>query len=140
MPPRSNRLWAPAQPQDTSHMPAIATKWPLRIFLLLAMLAAGYLFFPYLKSALGEGLGLLSSALLVLAYVFALVALPLGIFALLKFGYSVFARPFIRLRRIQRIRDRRYLREAVKRGRFKVIVNPDRANSGPHQSPPEAEP
>ena len=117
-------------------MQPIATKWPLRILLLLAMLTAGYLFLPYLKSAMGEGLGLLSSALLVLAYLFALVALPLGVFALLKFGYSLFARPYIRLRRIRRIRERRYLREAVKRGRFKVIVNPHRANSDQPQSPP----
>ncbi|HET9839112.1 MAG TPA: hypothetical protein VFR84_12810 [Candidatus Angelobacter sp.] len=121
-------------------MQAIATKWALRTLLVLTMLAAGYLFLPYLKSAMGEGLGLLSSALLVLAYVFALVALPLGLFALFKFGYSLFARPYLRLRRIQRIRDRRYLREAVRRGRFKVIVNPDRANSDPRRSPPEAGP
>jgi hypothetical protein len=119
-------------------MQPISSRWPLRILLALAMFTAGYLLLPYLKSALGEGLGLLSTALLVIAYLFALVALPLGLFALLKFGYSVFARPYIRLRRIQRIRDRRYLREAVKRGRFKVIINPDRANLDQRRSPPEA--
>ena len=115
-------------------------KWTLRIVLVLAMLLAGYLLFPYLASGLGEGLGLISSVLLLLAYFFALVALPLGLFALLKFGYRVFARPYIRLRRIERIRQARYMREAVKRGRFKVLVNPHHANSDPRQSPPAGEP
>jgi hypothetical protein len=114
--------------------------WTLRIALIVGGLFAAYFLFPYLKSALGKGLGLLSSALLVVAYVFALVALPLGLFALFKFAYSVFARPLIRLRRIQRIRHARYMREAIQRGRFKVIVNPHRANSDQHPSPPKAEP
>jgi hypothetical protein len=114
--------------------------WAKRIFFILAALLAAYLLFPYLASALGEGLGLISSALLLLAYLFALVALPLGLFALFKFAYSVFARPYIRLRRIQRIRHARYMREAVKRGRFKVIVNPHRASLDQRQSPPAGEP
>ena len=114
--------------------------WTLRIALIVGGLLAAYLLFPYLKSALGESLGLLSSALLVLAYIFALVALPLGLFALFKFAYSVFLRPLIRLRRIQRIRQARYLREAAQRGRFKVIVNPHRANSDQPPSPPTTQP
>jgi hypothetical protein len=114
--------------------------WALRIVLILGALLAAYLLFPYLTAALHEGLGLVSSALLLLAYLFALVALPLGCFALFKFVYSVFARPYLRLRRIQRIRERRYLHEAIKRGRFKVIVNPHRANLDQHQSPPRGEP
>ena len=110
--------------------------WALRIALIVGVVLAAFVLFPYLKSALGEGLGLLSSTLLVIAYVFALVALPLGLFALFKFAYSVFLRPHIRLRRIQRIRQARYMREAVQRGRFKVIVNPHRANSDQPPSPP----
>lgn len=110
--------------------------WAIRIALVLVTLLAAYFFYPHLKSALGEGLGVVSSALLLLAYLFAIVALPLVFFALLKFAYSVFARPYIRLRRIQRIRHTRYLREAVKRGRFKVIVNPHHASSDQGPSPP----
>jgi hypothetical protein len=109
------------------------------VLVLLALVFA-WLLFPYLKSALGEGFGLVSSALLLLAYLFAFIALPLGLFALCKFAYSVFARPYLRLRRIQRIRHARYMREAVKRGRFKVIVNPHRANSDQPPSPPTTEP
>src|ERR1051326_3822821 len=91
--------------------------WMLRTVLVLLMLLATYFMFPYLASAFREGLGAVSSVLLLLAYLFALVALPIGLFALLKFGYSVFARPYLRLRRIQRIRHARYMREAVNRGR-----------------------
>ncbi len=113
--------------------------WAPRIALALFTLIAAYFFYPYLASALGEGFSVVSSALLLLAYLFAIIALPLILFALLKFAYSLFARPYLRLWRIQRIRHARYVREAVRRGHFKVIVNPRRANSDPHPSPPEEE-
>ena len=113
--------------------------WAPRVALILLTLIAAYFLYPYLTSVLGEGLGVVSSLVFLLAYLFAVVALPLMFFALLKFAYSVFARPYLRLWRIQRIRNARYLREAVKRGRFRVIVNPRRASSAPPQSPPEGE-
>jgi hypothetical protein len=113
--------------------------WPLRIALVLLTVLAAYFILPHMASAFRQGFGVFSSVLLLLAYLFALVALPLGVFALLKFGYSLFARPYIRLRRIRRIRYARYMREAVKRGQFKVIVNPRRANSDPRQFPPAGE-
>jgi|ERR1051326_2125254 hypothetical protein len=114
--------------------------WVLRILVALAALLAAYLLYPYLTAALQAGMGAVMGLVLVLAYVLAAIALPLIFFALLKFAYSVFARPYLRLRRIHRLRERRYLREAARRGRFKVIVNPHRANSDQHQSPPAAEP
>jgi len=114
--------------------------WMLPAAFLLLMLVAGFFLYPYLTSALRAGVSAVMVVLSVLAYLLAAIALPLGLFALLKFGYSVFARPYIRLRRIERIRQQRYLREAVNRGRFKVIVNPHRANSDQRPSPPAAEP
>jgi hypothetical protein len=102
------------------------------------MLAA-YFLYPYLMQASRASAGALMAVVSVVAYVVAAVALPLGLFALLKFGYSVFLRPYIRLRRIQHIREARYLKEAANRGRFKVIVNPHHASSDQPQSPPAAE-
>ena len=118
-----------------------ATKtWIRRLALALLVLLAAYLLWPFLISGLRAGVSAIMAVLSVLAYLLAAVALPIGLYALLRFGYRVFARPYIRLRRIQRIRDARYLREAARRGRFKVIVNPHRANSDQRPSPPTAEP
>ncbi|HZS27947.1 MAG TPA: hypothetical protein VFB76_12020 [Candidatus Angelobacter sp.] len=52
-----------------------------------------------------------------LAYIFVIIALPLSLFALLKFVYTVFARPYLRLARMRRYLNNKYLREAMKRGR-----------------------
>ena len=86
------------------------------VFLVLLGIAV-LVFAPRIASLLRPGAGLLLSAVYLLAYVFVIVALPLMLFSLLKFGYSVFARPYLRLWRLRRFRNNRYLREAVKRGR-----------------------
>ena len=86
------------------------------VFLVLLGIAV-LLFAPRIASLLRSGAGLLLSAVYLLAYVFVIVALPLMLFSLLKFGYSVFARPYLRLWRLRRFRNNRYLREAVKRDR-----------------------
>jgi len=86
------------------------------VFLVLLGIAV-FLFAPRIASLLRSGAGLLLSAVYLLAYVFVIVALPLMLFSLLKFGYSVFARPYLRLWRLRRFRNNRYLREAVKRDR-----------------------
>jgi hypothetical protein len=72
---------------------------------------------PYLKSALGAGVGLALGAVYLLAYLFAVVMLPLIFFTLMKFAYSVFARPFVRAWHINRIRNRRYMKEVIHRSR-----------------------
>lgn len=61
--------------------------------------------------------GLALRAVYFLAYVFAVVMLPLMLFALLRFAYSLFARPYLRAWHINRIRNARYLKEVVDRGR-----------------------
>ncbi|HEY2497413.1 MAG TPA: hypothetical protein VGK24_10115 [Candidatus Angelobacter sp.] len=52
-----------------------------------------------------------------LAYVFSIVALPLIAFVLIKFAYSVFGRPYLRVWRIKRKRNTRQLKAAIRRGR-----------------------
>jgi hypothetical protein len=41
--------------------------------------------------------------------------LPLMLFALLKFAYSLFLRPYLRVWHINRIRNARYLKEVMRR-------------------------
>ncbi len=73
-------------------------------------------FILHIASAWGPGISLPLAPVYLLAYIFAIVVLPLMLFALLKFAYSVFARPYLRLWRLRRFRDGKYLREAIKRG------------------------
>lgn len=91
--------------------------WGQRAVFLLLLALALFFFGPRVVSVLRSGAGVALSALYLLAYIFVIIALPLMLFALLKFGYSVFARPYLRLWRLRRFRNTRYLREAVRRGR-----------------------
>ena len=105
------------QPWVTSTMRAREqNRWSNWILLGLVLLAI-VLFSPMLSGLLGGGVGLALGAIYLLAYLFAIIALPLMFFALLRFGYTVFARPYVRLWHIRRIRNARYLKEVLKRGR-----------------------
>jgi hypothetical protein len=84
--------------------------------ILVLVLLAGFAFSPMLLSALRAGVGLALAAVYVLAYLFAVVMLPLMLFALLKFAYSLFVRPHLRVWHINRIRNARYLKEVIRRG------------------------
>ena len=88
-----------------------------RIVLLVLVMAALVLFVPRIYEIFASDLGLALVPIYLLAYLFALIALPLMLFALLKFVYSVFARPYLRLFRLRRYRNNKYLKEAMKRGR-----------------------
>ncbi|HET9283126.1 MAG TPA: hypothetical protein VFR24_14290 [Candidatus Angelobacter sp.] len=88
-----------------------------RIALLILIIVALVLFVPRIYGIFASNLGLALVPIYLLAYLFALIALPLMLFALLKFVYSVFARPYLRLFRMRRYRNNKYLREAMKRGR-----------------------
>ena len=70
---------------------------------------------PLLSSMLVSDTSLALAPVYVLAYLFAIIVLPLMLYVLLKFAYSVFARPYLRLWRMRRFRNNRYLMEAVKR-------------------------
>jgi len=87
-----------------------------RIIVLVLVLLAGFALSPMLLSALRAGAGIAAGAVYVLAYLFAVVMLPLMLFALLKFAYSLFLRPYLRAWHINRIRNARYLKEVIRRG------------------------
>jgi uncharacterized membrane protein len=96
---------------------AITRRWAQRITLLVLILLAFVAFFPVFASTLGADVGLALVVVYLLAYLFAVIALPLAAFSLLKFVYSVFARPYVRAWHIGRIRNRRRLKEVIARGR-----------------------
>ena len=88
-----------------------------RSIILVLVLLAAVVFIPMLRSALSAGVGIVSAAIYVLAYLFAVVMLPLMCFALARFAYSVFLRPYLRAWHINRIRNARYLKDVIRRSR-----------------------
>jgi hypothetical protein len=91
--------------------------WAQRAILLVLVVVAVFVLRPYLASALGAGAGVALGVVYLLAYLFAVVMLPLMFFTLIRFAYSVFARPFVRAWHINRIRNRRYMKEVIRRSR-----------------------
>lgn len=89
--------------------------WTQRVFMLVLVVLAALILSPMMAAVLRSGVGLALGAVCVLAYLFAIVALPLMLFALLKFAYSVFLRPYLRAWHINRIRSARELQEVVRR-------------------------
>jgi hypothetical protein len=87
-----------------------------RIIILVLVLLAVFAFIPMLRSALRAGAGIAAGTVYVLAYIFAVVMLPLMFFALMRFAYSVFLRPYLRAWHINRIRNQRYLKAVIRRG------------------------
>lgn len=87
-----------------------------RIVILVLVLLAVFAFIPMLRSALRAGAGIAAGTVYVLAYIFAVVMLPLMFFALMRFAYSVFLRPYLRAWHINRIRNQRYLKAVIRRG------------------------
>lgn len=88
---------------------------PRAVVLVLILLAA-FTFIPMLRSALRSGVGIFAGIVYVLAYLFAVVMLPLMFFAIMRFGYSLFLRPYLRAWHINRIRNARYLKDVIRRG------------------------
>ena len=72
-----------------------------------------------LRSALAAGVGIATGIVYVLAYLFAVVMLPLMFYALMRFAYSVFLRPYLRVWRINRIRNARYMKEVIRRSQHR---------------------
>jgi hypothetical protein len=90
-----------------------------RAILLVLILIAVFALRHYLAGAFSAGAGVALGAFYLLAYLFAVVMLPLIFFTLMKFAYSVFLRPFVRAWHINRIRNKRQLKEVLQRGREK---------------------
>lgn len=89
---------------------------PRAVIVVLILLAA-FAFIPMLRSALRSGVGIAADVVYVLAYLFAVVMLPLMFFALARFAYSVFLRPYLRAWHINRIRNARYMKDVIRRSR-----------------------
>jgi hypothetical protein len=85
--------------------------------ILALILLVAFALVPMLRSALRTGIGVAEGAVYIFAYIFAVVMLPLMFYALMRFAYSVFLRPYIRVWRINRIRNARYLKDVIRRGR-----------------------
>ena len=68
-----------------------------------------------LRSALRSGAGIAAGIIDILAYLFAVVMLPLMFYALMRFAYSVFLRPYLRAWHINRIRNARYMKDVIQR-------------------------
>ena len=90
----------------------LTPKAAVLVLILLTALA----FIPMLRSALRAGVGVAAATVYVLAYLFAVVMLPLMFFALARFAYSVFLRPYLRAWHINRIRNARYMKDVIQRG------------------------
>jgi hypothetical protein len=91
--------------------------WLKRLAIVTLAAAAVYWFHPLFGGALRAGVGLVTAAVYLAAYLFAIVALPLGFLWLFTFVYSLFLKPYLRAWHISRIRNARHLREAVQRNR-----------------------
>jgi hypothetical protein len=89
--------------------------WRRWLVALVLIAGASYIFLPLVGTALRAGVGLVIAAIYLVAYLFLIVALPLGAFWLFMFVYSVFLRPWVRAWRINRIRNARALREVLER-------------------------
>jgi hypothetical protein len=98
-------------------VPAHKKRWTPRLILLFLILIAGFWLKPFLLSSLQTGAGFALDLVYFLAYLFAVVMLPLMFFALMSFGYRVFARPYVRVWHINRIRNQRHLKEVIRRNR-----------------------
>ena len=84
---------------------------------LALILLAAFAFIPMLRSALRAGVGIAAGIVYVFAYLFAVIMLPLMFYALMRFAYSVFLRPYLRVWHINRIRNARYMKDVIRRGR-----------------------
>jgi len=109
-------LWGPVRPPAGRSMRWRNLTWPQRGILCAFALLAIFLLRPLLAASLDESLGIALIAVYLSAYLFAIVALPLMAFALIKFAYSVFFRPYLRAWHINRIRNARHLKEVMRRG------------------------
>lgn len=86
------------------------------VFLALAALA-GWWYFPSLEAALQTGAGLTVALLSLFAFLLIVFVLPAVAVWFSSFAYSRLLRPYVRAWHIARIRNARYLKEAVARSK-----------------------
>jgi hypothetical protein len=94
------------------------TRKLLRSILAIAVIAiAGYFLSGIASSAFDAGMNVLLSLVYVAAYLVLVLAVPLVLFTLFRFLYSLWLKPWYRAWHINRIRNARYLREVIDRGK-----------------------
>jgi Mn2+/Fe2+ NRAMP family transporter len=86
-----------------------------QLAILLVFLLIAYVLLPYLADVLGLAAGLSFLAVQVIGYAIFLVGIPFFLWIMAEACYRIFLRPFLRARRIRRIRDHRLLIEAAAR-------------------------
>jgi hypothetical protein len=94
-----------------------AQGWLKRIGFWLVVLALFLLLSPVIARIAGVGLGIASLAIIILGYLILFVGMPFFAWIIGEAGYKVFLKPYVRAWRINRIRNARYLREAMERGK-----------------------
>jgi|SRR6516164_5047034 hypothetical protein len=92
-------------------------RWLTREGIGLVLVALLAVAFPVTAKFAGFGLGLLLVVLFALGYLVFVVGMPFFAWIIGEAGYKVFLKPYVRAWRINRIRNARYLREALERGK-----------------------
>ena len=83
----------------------------------LVILALLLVLFPVIARMVGAGVWLSLLTIIVLGCLVFLVGMPFFAWIMGEAGYKVFLKPYVRAWRINRIRNARYLREAMERGK-----------------------
>jgi hypothetical protein len=87
--------------------------WPKRIAFVLLIAAISWISIPVIGNILGLGLGLSFLLIQLLGIAIFLVGMPLFFLIIGEAGYKIFLKPYIRVWRINRIRNARLLRETL---------------------------
>ena len=96
-------------------MIAALRTWPKRIAFVLLIAVVSWVSLPLIGSIIGVGVGLSFLIIQLLGIAILFVGMPLFFLIIGEAGYKIFLKPYIRVWRINRIRNRRLMREAVDR-------------------------
>ncbi len=91
--------------------------WGAWVAAIAAVAVAGYFFSGIASAAFGAGMSVFLVVIYLAAYIFLILAIPLAFFAFARFVYSLWLKPWYRAWHIHRIRNARYMREVIDRGK-----------------------
>jgi uncharacterized membrane protein len=89
--------------------------WLKRAAIVVAVVALSFIFLPVLANLIGLTFALSFGVIELIGLAIFFVGMPLFLWVMVEAGYRVFIRPSWRVWHIQRIRNRRLLREASAR-------------------------
>jgi len=89
--------------------------WIRRIGIPLLLAVLAVVLFPFSARLIGPLLGLSVWAAAAVGYVFIFLGVPFLLWIVGKACYKIFFKPYLRARRISRLRERRLLNEAAAR-------------------------